>query len=739
MEFAVPVVVSFVLSTTISLLFPTNTRRTGPKLDDTGIVGSAYGASIPYVRGTMRTPANIHWGLPLREQVNVQKQSAGKGQTVTSTTWSYYGTFAALICQGHELARPLRIWAEKKLIWEAPDTDLHTSGNLIGGGTFEFFPGTYTQGRSAIIEAALGTADTPAYRGRAYVVFSELPVEQFGNRIPTIEVEVSIGAAETSALVADILYDLCIASGLTPSQIDVSEVTQEIQGIRVTSGQAAQTIESLCAGLSLQIIDTGDKIAFRPIEQEVQPLIPESSLLDMGDTDNFPITTVREDQLPQTVQINYLDVDRDYQVGTQSQSRQVTMSKTVLSLDAPMAMDATQAFQIADSALYRSWIAREQYGPFGLDRTWMHLEPGDVIPVEVDGITYTVRIKKITTGANCSRQIEGEAYDSSVLTGNTGGDSGSFTSQTAPTLGDTYLRLMDAPGQNDSEATQVGVRIAATGTGPGWRSGVIEHSLDGVSWSTLAVLDSYSLTGYAITTLQDPPAHIGNGSFDNDSWVDIQLIKGTLASVTDELAIAGANAIMIGQEEIYFANVESIGVNQWRLSRLLRGRRGTEPFMTGHVADETATEIYSSLFVPMSVAVIGQTRQYRVTPTGGVASVPVAFVLEGNSARCFSPVLVMGARDGGLNLTINWTRRSRIGTEFPDAGEIPMDESTELYEVEIMDGADVVRTISSSTPSCTYSAADQTTDFGAPQSSLSVRVYQIGQLVHRSYPAIATI
>jgi len=37
----------------------------------------------------------------------------------------------------------------------------------------------------------------------------------------------------------------------------------------------------------------------------------------------------------------------------------------------------------------------------------------------------------------------------------------------------------------------------------------------------------------------------------------------------------------------------------------------------------------------------------------------------------------------------------------------------------------VVRTLAASTPAATYSAADQTTDFGGPQASLTFNVYQI--------------
>ncbi|MFO0005521.1 MAG: hypothetical protein ACK559_30765, partial [bacterium] len=40
------------------------------------------------------------------------------------------------------------------------------------------------------ISAKMGAANTPAYRGTAYVVFEELPLSTYGNRLPQLSFEV---------------------------------------------------------------------------------------------------------------------------------------------------------------------------------------------------------------------------------------------------------------------------------------------------------------------------------------------------------------------------------------------------------------------------------------------------------------------------------------------------------------------------------------------------------------------
>jgi hypothetical protein len=67
-------------------------------------------------------------------------------------------------------------------------------------------------------------------------------------------------------------------------------------------------------------------------------------------------------------------------------------------------------------------------------------------------------------------------------------------------------------------------------------------------------------------------------------------------------------------------------------------------------------------------------------------------------------------------------------------------ETAEEYELEIMNGGSVVRTVTGLTsPAYSYSAANQTSDFGSGQSSLSFRVYQLSDSVGRGFRASATV
>jgi hypothetical protein len=154
--------------------------------------------------------------------------------------------------------------------------------------------------------------------------------------------------------------------------------------------------------------------------------------------------------------------------------------------------------------------------------------------------------------------------------------------------------------------------------------------------------------------------------------------------------------------------------------------------------------------LPVSEAALGLDANWRVGP----ATKPVSdrsyralsFTPEGVGLRPFSVSHVeqpwRKERDPG-DFPIRWTRRSRaLAADSWNAPEVPLAEETEAYEVEILDGATVERTLSTATTSVTYTAAQQTADWGAllgPGDTLDIRIFQLSALVGRGAPQSVTL
>lgn len=176
------------------LVFPAGSDQsyTGPRMSDLTVSSSTYGAPIVEGIGTQRIGGNIIWCPGIEEVETTTTQSAGKGggPSVTQTTYSYYASFALALCKGPK-SGVLRIWADGTKIYDASSSDY----GAIDGLTYRFYNGDSTQLPDSIIEAREGVGNVPAFRGLCYLVFDRMPLAKFGNRIPSLTVEIADSVA----------------------------------------------------------------------------------------------------------------------------------------------------------------------------------------------------------------------------------------------------------------------------------------------------------------------------------------------------------------------------------------------------------------------------------------------------------------------------------------------------------------------------------------------------------------
>jgi hypothetical protein len=162
--------------------------QVGPRILDTAIQQSSYGTGIAKVYGTDRISGTLIWAGPMVEHSDEQ---SGKGGP-TITTFSYTRSLALLLADG-PIGAIRRIWADTKLVYDVRDVadDEAQMASALFQSYFLLYTGTESQLPDPTIESIEGTGNVEAYRGRAYIVFTDLPLADFGNRIPQFSVEIS--------------------------------------------------------------------------------------------------------------------------------------------------------------------------------------------------------------------------------------------------------------------------------------------------------------------------------------------------------------------------------------------------------------------------------------------------------------------------------------------------------------------------------------------------------------------
>nr|MBL8412737.1 hypothetical protein [Dechloromonas sp.] len=177
---------------------PKGPKIVGPRLSDLSQQGASYGAPIPRVYGSVALLGNIFWieNNQLRERSKTESAGGkGGGGGAETTTYTYTATFAVGLCKG-PIVGVRRIWIMGNLIYDAGSADLSTlivSGAAAKG--WRLYTGTETQMPDPRMQAALGAANCPAYRGLAYIVFEDLELADYGNTLMGAQIKVEVLSA----------------------------------------------------------------------------------------------------------------------------------------------------------------------------------------------------------------------------------------------------------------------------------------------------------------------------------------------------------------------------------------------------------------------------------------------------------------------------------------------------------------------------------------------------------------
>lgn len=302
------------------------------------------------------------------------------------------------------------------------------------------------------------------------------------------------------------------------------------------------------------------------------------------------------------------------------------------------------------------------------------------------------------------------------------------------------MTILDTPPlSNSSEALGLYFVAAPFTAADRWNGcGVFRSTDQAVSWVTVPPGIARETTmGFAGTALPD---WLGGHQLDVSSVVRVELVDSstTLTSCTVEQLFQGANPCYLAGELMQFLTAELITGKTYDLRGFLRGLQGTERFMSTHAVGDLFILLQPNavLDLPVSATLLGSTIFYGGVTFGGVIAdiVPQAVVFGGNRARPLSPVQAGAYQETTDDIIISWVRRARLNNYWADYSDVPLDETVESYRVDIMNGSSVMRSLSSGTPTVTYTAAEQTTDWGAPVSSLDANIYQLSSVVGDGSP-----
>jgi len=525
-------------------------------------------------------------------------------------------------------------------------------------------------------------------------------------------------------------------ANIPDTTLKIKGLTDTVTGYKLGSQATLRAaVESLQKAYFFDGYEADGQLNF--ISQSLQDIytIPEEDLgaVRYGEdvVDNLKITDADIYEVAPQINLTYNNYSKNFAQDV-VRSRRYSYSEALdeSSITVPIVMTKAAAQETVDQLLVQTWTQRTTYSA-QLGNKWRKLRAGNVFKTTVKGIAHTIQITKINYDGGILK-VDGRRFKAAQIIAN---DINVEPEINEIVPGEINMYFVDSPLLQETDGPGF---YAAANANANFK--IVQLYREAASDQT-ALTSMGTIIGEVTAGKVDTVTNDGTTKFiDNKNKIEVTLTYGTLSSITKASMLNGGNAAMIGNEVIQFMTATLIAKNQYILSGLLRGRRGTEWATSGHAAGEQFILLTNDTVYPedISLSQLSQEVTYKYGYSG-TEPTEKTFTATGRGYKPYSVCHVNGSRDTNGNLTIIWKRRTRVGGQWLDNIDVPLSETAENYQIDIMSSGTVNRTLTVTTNNIIYTNAMQMADFGSNQLAVTVKIYQMSDKVGRGYEKEVTL
>jgi hypothetical protein len=757
------------------------TQKQG-RLDSLKVTLSEEGVFIPFGFGRWRQGANLVWSPGLVESVKRKGGFFGLGGT---KVYYYSGSFGFLVCEG-PITRVRRILLGDKVFYDYNDgdekgfeldqdgddnhffnkttglTDSLAKAHVAAGIGLRIYVGHAEQKVDAAIEDDKGAELAPAYANRVLIVIENLSLADYGNGVPNITVEVD---NNTVSDVDEIIENIAARVGLTADDLDLtaldglSVVEEDGDGFVVASrATAAAALQQLMDAHHFRLVEADGVLRAVLLNTSSAVTLAESELRQHlpGEATAQPSwSDADERSLPEVVEVTYFDAQRSYHTGhVFGRIGQTVVGRRKESLSLTMAMRGDRAQRIARIRANQQRLNARSF-PLALGVKHLYLAPGDLVTLPASLGSGTALIGEMTIPLFGPITAAAARHDTLIYDAPLPDLPEGVNGPQANSLAENSYVVVDGvlPFDYEKGLSRPAVFVFATAAyDTVWRGVNADWIFLELNGDADFGIFRPSTMGTAVGALGD--FEDGSYGVDETASLTVDFIGGAdpatatldelLEGPTVNLAYYGAPGrweVVQFMAAVYDGPGSPAGKRRFVLTGFRRGHRGSEANIANHEAGDNFIVIdplkMQPVYVPVDILNTENEIKYYVdgdeqdsdliTPTG-VNMMPL------------SPDNVTAERDGSDHWQLAWERRTRRASNYGGSGTDNGLDAHDLmkFQVAILDGAAEVRSITVTDEAATYTAAQQVTDFGSVQDEITVRIYQMSDIVGRGWPAERT-
>jgi hypothetical protein len=511
---------------------------------------------------------------------------------------------------------------------------------------------------------------------------------------------------------ASVVDEICKRAGMVYQ--DVKGLYGYVRGYTSTNvADARASLQPLMLSYAFDAIERDGVLRFRMRDgMGAVPVDPDRFALGGEFEGTLEQTREAEAEIAGRVRLGFVRADGNFENAIEEAVRPDEATHAVSTSQLPISLTSAEGRQVTERWLAEAATARDMIR-MALPPSQIGIGAGDVVLLPADGDEGggRFRVDRIEHGA--SQLIEAVRIDPEVYHPSDIADElARVEAFVAPVP--VLPLFVDLPLITGEEVPHAPY-LAATATR--WPGDVaVYRSLTDENFVLSDVVSARSTVG--VTQNDMPRARAGLS--DQGDALEVKLTFGALSSVTQAALLSGSNLAAIGdgstdQWELFqFRDAELVSAGTFALSHRLRGQLGSDALMPDIWPAGSWFVLLNG--VPGQIDMAANLRRIEqnfqigpaVRPNNDPSYVAQSHVFEGVGLRPYAPVHLR--KSGTPDHEFNWIRRTRLDGDDWTLPDVPLNEETESYRVQVKVGGDVIREAFVSDVMWSYTGGMRTVD-----------------------------
>ena len=472
----------------------------------------------------------------------------------------------------------------------------------------------------------------------------------------------------------DIIVYLCGKVGIEQGKVNADGLDIDIGGYIIDDKTSALKHINLLADIfSFDAYVKDDIIIFQKMEDYNIYNIDIKEVIEEGGNIMFLEKTLNnQDSIPDAVELLFQNIEDEYRIGVVRALNITGKLDNIISYNLGISTTTQGASDIASNILASRCVSRSKY-QISLPMSYSDIIPSDIIKLKDADRKITIRVISVNFKSSYSIEIEGVSDDVGIYEL----PNVEIERKTNITVGkvlpvvETSCDIIQVhPFDSKDSLENPFVYCSIYSMYKDWSGVTMYKSEDnGETYEDIGFISKQNPVGVCVTTLSN---NIDCSVKDRVSKVDLYLYDNGVSDlfwVNEQMWLDNYNFALIGSELVSFQSVKVIGKNHVMLEDFLRGRFGTEKFISSHKNGEKFTLLklenllkvdFSHKSIDSKVIIVARSRGQSMQDAK-----KIEFTLKNYSNIDLLPVK-FETKKTSKGITIKWNSRPRSEKSFFD-------------------------------------------------------------------------